>query len=270
MRYCVISSGSKGNCTYIGTKLANILIDVGIGKKYLASCLSCCGLDANSSLSIDDIDKVIFTHSHSDHTSGMKHISPSKYLCLPKGLNNIEKRNRDLLQDIQVEQYLTFYEPYLYKDLKITPLPLSHDATNTAGYLIENEDESLVYITDTGYIKDRVLKLIKNCTYYIFESNHDTKMLFESSRPYDLIRRIHSDKGHLDNIASASYLADLIGDKTKEVVLAHLSEECNTPELALEAYKKVLIDKLGEFPSRISFRCASMENMTFGGDFLKR
>ena len=105
---------------------------------------------------------------------------------------------------------------------------------------------------------------IKNKTYYIFESNHDTKMLYESSRPPYLIKRIASDKGHLDNVAASYYLSNLIGSNTKEVNLAHISEECNTEEIALNTFNEVIYTQKGERPSLL-LRCASVNYVVSGG-----
>lgn len=255
MKYCVISSNSSGNCTYVESKNTKILIDFGCTQLKVKNALS----KITSSPDLKSIDYLLITHSHSDHIKNIKAIDKSKYLV-----------SFDVLPDIKLndDQYFVFYEPKKVGDFIVTPLPLSHDAKNTTGFLIEDENSSLVYITDTGYIRQEVLKLIKGKNYYIFESNHDTKMLYTSKRDAYLISRIHSDKGHLDNISSASYLADCVTTDTKEIVLAHLSEECNTPNFALEAYKKVFEDKLGEFPSYINLRCADIDELTLGGDFL--
>ena len=105
--------------------------------------------------------------------------------------------------------------------------------------VIEDENEKLVYITDTGIFLDECLQYVSNPTYLILECNHDLKMLYKSNRPLDLKTRIASDRGHLSNEDSALAAKDIIGPKTKDIVLAHISEECNTPELALDAYNRV-------------------------------
>jgi len=267
MKYTVISSSSKGNCTLISSKQTNILIDFGCSRKKVIRGLKYANIlpsDFNeNSRTLDpfkDISALLITHSHIDHIANIKYINQDKYVCSPLVLDTALKSN----------QYLEFYIPYKIFDLTIIPLPLSHDKPNTTGFLIKDDHSSLVYITDTGYIKDKVLDLIKDANYYIFESNHDTKMLYTSNRDALLISRIHSDKGHLDNIASATYLADLIGPHTKEITLAHLSEECNSPEVALETLHKVFLDKLGEIPSNIKIRTADTpEEFTQGGDLWK-
>lgn len=249
MEFLVISSGSKGNCTVIKTKKANVVVDCGITKKKLLMGLS------SLNLGLEDIDFLLITHNHSDHYSGAKFFPKEKWMT-SNGAIDVE---------LNEKQYFTKFVPFRIKDLEITPLPLTHDAPSTYGFLFEDEGhEKLTYITDTGYVKDKVLSLIKDCTYYIFESNHDTKMLFSSDRSAYLINRIHSDKGHMDNIAAASYLSEVVEEDTEEVVLAHLSDECNTPELAEEAFNKVMTDEKGEAPHLI-LKCGSDKEMVKGG-----
>ena len=98
----------------------------------------------------------------------------------------------------------------------------------------------MVYITDTGYINRKNQDKLRNKEAYIFESNHNTEMLMHGKYPMWLKKRVLSDEGHLSNEQSSYYLSHLIGDKTKKIVLAHLSEENNTPEIALETLKDAL------------------------------
>ena len=96
-----------------------------------------------------------------------------------------------------------------------------------------------MYLTDTGFIPDESIKYLFNADYYVFESNYNYKMLIETNRPQSLINRIDSDFGHLSNEDSANYLADFIGENTKEIALAHLSREANSHEKALETHMKI-------------------------------
>ena len=107
-------------------------------------------------------------------------------------------------------------------------LPLSHDAAHTVGYVIEAGGEKLVYITDTGYIRNDVKERIVNADYYIFESNHDIEMLMQTNRPVYIKQRIINDSGHLNNEDSARVLSEVIGERTREIVQAHISQEGNT------------------------------------------
>jgi phosphoribosyl 1,2-cyclic phosphodiesterase len=95
--------------------------------------------------------------------------------------------------------------------------------------VIENGNQKLVYMTDTGYISQANMAYMKNADYYVIESNHNVRMLLQTDRTFTLIQRILGDTGHLSNEDSAMYLTELVGDKTKEIFLAHLSEEANAP-----------------------------------------
>ena len=221
MFYHIIASGSKGNATIIQTKESVILIDMGITFLRLEEGLKEINLTPN------DIDIALFTHNHSDHINGLRFIPIKKQYALE---GSLPSNGYNLLK---------LYNPIRFKDVFITPFRTSHDATNPCGYIIENENEKLVYVTDTGLFLDEALEYVKDPNYLIIESNHDLKMLYQSNRPLDLKTRIASDRGHLSNEDSALAAKDIIGPHTKEIVLAHISEECNTPELALEAYQKI-------------------------------
>ena len=126
--------------------------------------------------------------------------------------------------------------------------------------MLKSDKEELVYLTDTGQISKRTFNLIKNKTYYIIESNHDVEMLLNSNRPAILKSRILSYKGHLSNEDSAFYMSNLIGENTKKIVLAHLSEECNTTEKALDTYHNVFALRKINL-NHIEIKCASQHEV---------
>ena len=221
MYFHIIASGSKGNATIVVSDKTVLLIDMGISLSRLEEGL------AEINLEVNDITGALFTHDHSDHIAGLKFISPKIIYALegtlPSSLSNVVYIN----------------QPFRIGDFEITPIETSHDATNPCAYLIKDKDESLFYMTDTGVFLEQSLPLIKNPTYLIIESNHDIRMLLNTNRTFELKNRIMSDKGHLCNEDSAIAAISIIGDNTKEIVLAHLSEEANTPEVALDAYQKI-------------------------------
>ena len=246
MFYNIIASGSKGNATIVTYKNTVLLIDMGITLERLTEGMEEIGLTPN------DIDGAIFTHDHADHYKGLKFISPRKQYALegtlPTSLSNIVNVN----------------EPFHIKDMEIIPFRTSHDAKNPCGYKIIAGDEVMVYMTDTGVFLEENIPLIKDPTYLVIESNHDVKMLLQTNRPFDLKTRIMSDHGHLCNEDSAFAACQIIGPNTKEIVLAHLSEEANTPELALEAYKKIFTHfhiNMNQF----ELKCAHQWHSTLGG-----
>ena len=223
MKVEVLSSGSKGNTTYVETPKAKILIDCGNSSKYIIEKLNHINVDPN------ELDAILITHTHVDHVKGLpvllKHINPKVYITE---------------EMLPLMDYLTNYEfitenKFIIKDMTIEIIKTSHDVESSVGYIVNNDDKSVVYITDTGYINKKYYDLLKNRNVYIFESNHDVEMLNNGRYPFELRQRILSDKGHLSNYDSAKYLAKFIGPNTKKIILAHLSEENNTETLAIEA-----------------------------------
>ncbi|MGE4341610.1 MAG: MBL fold metallo-hydrolase [Bacilli bacterium] len=247
MRYYILASGSKGNATVLECKQGRILIDLGLPLGDFSRRLS------EFNLTIDDIDAVFYTHSHTDHfIRAYKRIDKHKIYATKETFNH---------PDIN---FIEPYESYQVAGFTIFVLPISHDAENPVGFVIDDGKQSLVYMTDTGYISDQNIGYMKNKTYYIIEANHNERMLLQTSRPYVLIQRILGDKGHLSNEASAHYVAEMVGENTKEIVLAHLSEEANTPEVALAAFHKILPRKDVDI-SRIQIKAAKQYLPVSGG-----
>lgn len=247
MKFNIVSSGSKGNCTIVSYKDSNILIDMGISLTRLNEGLKEFGLN------LKDIKGAIFTHNHTDHVNGLKSISPKIMYALrgtlPSSLSNV----------------VELFTPFYIGEFKITPFPISHDATNPCGFVIEAGGEKLTYVTDTGVFLEESKEIASNPDYLIIESNHDIKMLLLTNRTYELKNRIMSDHGHLCNEDSAVIAISLLGEKTKQIILAHLSEEANTPELALAAYDKIFkyfhVNK-----DKYDIRCANQWVSTKGGN----
>lgn len=246
MKFIIVRSGSKGNATLVIDQGCVLLIDMGICLKTLKEELKEIGMN------IYNIDALLLTHSHSDHTSGVKYLKPLPIYC-----------TKDTYDAEEVNLIYPF-ESFEIKGIKITPLPTSHDAENSVGFLFEKNNKKLVYMTDTGMIDDASLEKMKNADYYIIESNHNVKKLLKTNRPVLLKQRILSDKGHLSNEDSAIYMSKLVGDKTKEIVLAHLSQEANEPELALKAYKKIF-EKCKICLDKIKINCANQNYSISGG-----
>ena len=215
--------------------------------KYISTKLEEIGVD------IKDIDTILITHTHTDHINGlkkvMKDIKPNIYLT-EKMLNEI---------DYELINYTLISNDFSLDDLNIEIIKLSHDADDINGYILSNNDKTVVYITDTGYINVKNHKKLENKNLYIMESNHDVNMLMKGKYPYHIKMRILGDKGHLSNKDSANYLSNFIGTNTKYIILAHLSHENNDPDIALNNLKNVLKEKNINNPDII---IATQENRT--------
>lgn len=222
MRVVVLSSGSKGNTTFIESGNTKILIDAGNSCKYIVNSLKGIGIEAS------ELDGIFITHTHSDHVKGLK-VFLNKYnikvYCSVKMMDELDfVSNYELISEGIIS----------LGDLNINIIKTSHDVSESFGYILESNNKSIVYVTDTGYINNKYFPLLSNRNLYIFESNHDIEMLNNGSYSFDLRKRILGDKGHLSNYDSALYLSKFIGSDTRCVMLAHLSEENNKPSIAYD------------------------------------
>jgi len=230
MKFIVLASGSKGNSTLVINNSGDLLlIDAGISYKEIKEKINRYGYD------IENIKNILITHEHDDHIKSIKSFSNAKKYSL---------------KDIGV--YDCCFEKY--KEIKIDnfyvmAIPLSHDV-KCCGFVIRSDEERLVYVTDTGYVSARNIGYIGNADYYIFESNHNVSMLMETKRPFYIKSRILGDEGHLSNEVASEILCDIIGDKTKQICLAHISREANTKDKALNTFyavakeRNIIIDNI--------------------------
>lgn len=223
LKFCSLSSGSKGNTAFIEINGDKYLIDIGNTALYVEKNLHDIGIEPS------DIKGIFISHYHRDHIDGLKvfikRYNPTIYLS--------NETYNELSKTLKINNYVLF-DNIEFIDFNITLIPTSHDANGSYGFIFDDGHENeIVYVTDTGYLSEKNLKLMTNKTLYYFESNHDIELLMNGNYPYYLKQRILGDKGHLSNKSSAYYLHLIIGSKTKTVILAHLSEENNRPEIAM-------------------------------------
>lgn len=246
MEILVVASGSKGNATLVKDKGRVLLIDMGVTLKVLKE-----GLE-ELNLNLMNINAMLLTHEHCDHTAGIQYLPPLPIYCTKE---TYEAKN--------VEEVIP-YETFKIEHFEITPVSTSHDVKNPLGFIIKTDSEKLVYLTDSGKIPAKTLSKLKNADYYVIESNHDVDMLLATKRPPFLKKRILSNKGHLSNEQSATYMTRCVGKKTKQIILAHLSEEANDPNVALETYKRIFKENDVSLET-IEIVCAHQHHTTTGG-----
>ena len=231
-KICTLYSGSRGNSAFISAGGANILIDAGKSAKALCSALREIEVD------IDSIDAIFVTHEHRDHISALQTLSHKHdipiYILLPSAEIFYGLRDEKLCSCLNIKFGDCFEVDINALHVKAFPTP--HDSRAAVGYRLTftdgGEEYSIGYATDTGYVTDAMRENLTGCFAAVIESNHDLDMLRDGPYPQELKQRIRSQKGHLSNTDCAALAAFLCSSGTKHLMLAHLSEENNVPDLA--------------------------------------
>ncbi len=234
MFFQVLSSGSKGNMTYIATNTTKILLDAGI---------TFVNMKKRSELDFANIDAIFITHEHIDHAGSIDSIAKNTRAPIYVHNESYEIIKYKYMKNLLYSKinFISSHKQYKVGDIVIVPLTLSHDSVNCFGYIFTDNITTLAYITDTGFIPLEYLGLLSKVDSIIIEANHDVAMLLESTRPWPLKQRILSTSGHLSNLMCGQILNKLLeGEKISTIVLAHLSGECNDEDIALETINSYL------------------------------
>lgn len=240
LRFFSIGSGSSGNCYYIGTAAYGILIDAGIAARTVAKELRKHGL------TFKNIWGIFITHDHTDHikavgTLGEKHHIP--VFLTHKMHEGIDKNHRVTDKLGSCCRHFEKGDTINIREFSITSFPVSHDASDCVGYLISYGDQNFVIATDLGYINKEAADNIIKANYLVIESNYDEDMLKNGKYPYPLKERVRSHIGHLSNDHTARFIADNYSPALSHIFLCHLSQENNTPEIALKTITDALKEK---------------------------
>lgn len=236
MRFCSLASGSKGNAYLVDDAGELILIDCGIGLRTLKTRMALAGV------AIDDITAVLITHEHSDHVAGLaafQRLAPD----VPVFMNfSTADAVCALYPDVCDEMIVAFENDSRFPvgDLKVWAIETSHDVSDPVGYFVEGPGGSYFHITDTGEPTVEMDEYFDMADVATLESNHDLALLRSSGRPYHVVRRIEGPCGHLSNDQAADFVASCAVPRLKHLALAHLSQDCNSPHLALDAVAKGL------------------------------
>lgn len=235
MKVQVLASGSKGNVTIVLCDDIKLIIDMGLSYITVKRMLE------EKNLTFNDFSGILITHGHSDHIKGLesliKHTNLNVFIP--------QKMYIDLKEIVPESRCQFIDDNFNIGPINIELIHTSHDTNYSVGYIIEYNKKELVYVTDTGYINSKFLRKMVNKDIYIIESNHDEVMLMEGPYPRFLKERVIGDRGHLSNKTTAKYLKNIVGENTKYIVLAHLSEKNNTEELAYKETASIIdVDKI--------------------------
>jgi len=238
MKVCVLGSGSRGNCTLIESADTAVLVDAGFSGKEVRRRLGLVGRE------LEDITAVLITHEHNDHVSGAGIVS--RQARIPLYANSGTYRATDTrLGRLSERREFGTGERFSIDGLQVHPFAVSHDTADPVGFIISDGTHTVGYCTDTGKITTLIEHHLRGCELLVIESNHDPKMLREGPYPPALQQRVMSNKGHLANEETGRFLRKMASDTLRHVILAHLSETNNLPELALQSARTHLDGQSG-------------------------
>ncbi|MCE5293815.1 MAG: MBL fold metallo-hydrolase [Chlamydiales bacterium] len=234
--FCPLASGSKGNCIYVGTKNTKILIDAGISTKAIVERLSEINVD------ISEIQAILISHEHSDHIAGLKVLAFRHNI--PIFANQLTARAIcDYLKATPKFKIFMTGETFEFGDLEIHPFSIQHDAADPVAFTISFDNLKIGVCTDLGFATSLVAKQLEQCNVLYIEANHKPEMVHASNRPMVYKQRVLGRTGHLSNEACGELVTQVAHKELKQIYLAHLSSECNCPNVALQTVSQFLKSK---------------------------
>jgi phosphoribosyl 1,2-cyclic phosphodiesterase len=236
----VLASGSRGNSTIVQSSSTRILVDAGISCRETFKRMKEAGDDPHS------LSAILITHEHADHVNGL--LVLARKLRVPvfmtEGTHHAWARAlRDAAGERpRLERLELFFSGHSFHigDIAVTPFTIPHDAADPVGFAFRTEGMKVAIATDLGYIPASVCHHLQGCDLLVLESNHDIEMLRVGAYPWSVKQRVMSRVGHLSNAALAEFFASDYDGHASYIVLAHLSEQNNHPELARSAAEKAL------------------------------
>jgi phosphoribosyl 1,2-cyclic phosphodiesterase len=279
MRMTVLASGSKGNSTLVASSRTRILVDAGLSCRELMKRMQMANEDPAA------IDALLITHEHQDHVQGvavlarklgvpvyftqathrawMRWMMPQKRLTYaawlalrqqPPGVEEVEKASVEKAEDpcsLPGVEYFSAGSGFSIGDIVVTPFTIPHDAADPVGFVFEADGVRMAIATDLGYMPPNVKMAIRNCDVLMLESNHDLEMLRDGPYPWSVKQRVMSRVGHLSNEAASDFLEKNYDGNASYVVLAHLSESNNLPELARVTAERALRDRMSLLANKL-------------------
>lgn len=237
LRLCVLGSSSSGNCTYVASSRTAILIDAGFSGRETLRRLAEIGVDPGT------ISAICVTHEHSDHTAGLSALHRGGKVALYANSGTIQGVTARSGEGRLAWNVFSTGSPFEIGDLRIEPFSVPHDAYDPVGFVVVCDGCRVGVVTDMGMVTGLIRERLRSCNAIVIEANHDELLLKNADRPWHLKQRIFSRQGHLSNEHAGDVIADIAGPHLSAVFLAHLSDQCNRPELAVSAMSEALKKK---------------------------
>lgn len=257
VKFCSLSSGSNGNCQYIEAGNTRLIIDGGFSGKRMEALLSSIGVCPST------LDGILVTHEHIDHVKGVGifsrrydlpiYANANTWIGMEKIIGEVKEKN---IKVFSSGEYLDI------KEVCVHPINIFHDALEPVGYVLYINNIKISVVTDTGWVNDIMKSKIKDSNLYLMESNHDVNMLKEGVYPWPLKQRILSTRGHLSNDDAGRVLGEVISGNGEIILLGHLSQDNNIPDLAHSTVKNLLTNQGIDVEKNITLELTYRDKVT--------
>lgn len=232
MRVCLLASGSRGNSTLIETDGFRLLVDAGLSGVETERRLATLGLSGT------DLHAILVTHEHHDHVGGIGPLA--RRYQLPVYIDHKTHAALPKIGKIENLQLFSAGDRFVCQGLVIDSFSTTHDAVNPVGFVINSSEGRIGFVTDLGLPTRLVAEQLRDCRVLVIEANHDEQMLWEGPYPWALKQRIRSKHGHLSNLETGQLLEKIVWPGLEALMLAHLSEENNCPQLVATHFSQAL------------------------------
>ena len=234
VKFTILGSGSAGNCAYLETDEARVLVDAGFSPRQIRHRLASIGRAP------ENLTAILITHEHSDHTQGLIGIAEKLHIPVYCNRGTQEEIDRQLGAKLDYRLFVTG-NGFEVGDIAVTTFAVPHDAQDPVGYLLRTSACCFGFATDLGHVTRLVVERVRTANVLLLEANHDVKMLQDClRRPWSLKQRILSRHGHLSNEAAAEATEQIMSADLRHLFLGHLSRDCNRPDLAFGVVQRRL------------------------------
>ncbi len=254
LRISILGSGSGGNSAVITTGQTTLLVDAGLSAKQLVLRLEAVGVDPES------LDGILITHEHGDHIRGLDVFCRHRRLPVYSNPATREVMVSGALQKPKTWRLVGTGGKFMLGDIEVQTFPVTHDATEPMGFALRDEDSAIGILSDLGYVTNMVRNQMRDVNTLFVEANYDGLLLQnDTKRPWSTKQRILSRHGHLSNDQTAALVAQVAGPHLHHVILGHLSQDCNEPDLATAAVNQALG---GAGQTHVRVECATQQEPT--------
>ena len=236
LRVCVLASGSSGNCVYVASETTALLVDAGLSGKETVRRL------AAIDVALETVQGICLTHEHDDHRTALGVLHRRAGIPLYANSGTIEALEQRRAEKRVAWNVFRTGEPFGIGDLTIEPFSVPHDSYDPVGFVVGTAELRAGIVTDMGTPTELIRQRLKPCQVLVLEANHDEELLRDAERPWALKQRILGRHGHLSNEASVELIKSIVHPRTRHLVLAHASQECNRYDLVERQVGKCLAE----------------------------